>query len=63
NVLCLLGPCTDQRCNEVSLCAHYYSTPTYITELLPHYNPSRSLRSQNSRLLITPRITKSDQRG
>ncbi|XP_057187413.1 uncharacterized protein LOC130552818 [Triplophysa rosa] len=37
--------------------------PTYITELLPHYNRSRSLRSQNSRLLKTPRITKSTKGG
>ncbi len=33
--------------------------PAYITSLLSRYNPSRSLRSQNSGLLVVPRIAKS----
>uniref|UniRef100_A0A8C1ETF6 Reverse transcriptase domain-containing protein n=1 Tax=Cyprinus carpio carpio TaxID=630221 RepID=A0A8C1ETF6_CYPCA len=32
--------------------------PAYLTSLLPRYNPSRSLRSQNAGLLIVPRIAK-----
>ncbi|KAL0147478.1 hypothetical protein M9458_050590 [Cirrhinus mrigala] len=37
--------------------------PAYLTSLLPRYNPSRSLRSQNSRLLVVPRIAKSTKGG
>uniref|UniRef100_A0A8C2GF31 Reverse transcriptase domain-containing protein n=1 Tax=Cyprinus carpio TaxID=7962 RepID=A0A8C2GF31_CYPCA len=37
--------------------------PAYLTSLLPRYNPSRSLRSQNAGLLIVPRITKSTKGG
>uniref|UniRef100_A0A9J8BRN4 Reverse transcriptase domain-containing protein n=1 Tax=Cyprinus carpio carpio TaxID=630221 RepID=A0A9J8BRN4_CYPCA len=37
--------------------------PAYLTSLLPRYNPSRSLRSQNSGLLIVPRIAKSTKGG
>ncbi|XP_056587301.1 uncharacterized protein LOC130407959 isoform X1 [Triplophysa dalaica] len=37
--------------------------PTYLTELLSRYNPSRSLRSQNLGLLTIPRITKSTKGG
>ncbi len=33
--------------------------PAYLTSLLSRYNPSRSLRSQNSGLLVVPRIAKS----
>ncbi|KAI2666880.1 Altered inheritance of mitochondria protein 11 [Labeo rohita] len=33
--------------------------PAYLTSLLPRYNPSRSLRSQNSGLLVVARIAKS----
>ncbi len=33
--------------------------PVYLTSLLSCYNPSRSLRSQNSGLLVVPRIEKS----
>ena len=32
--------------------------PVYLTDLLSPYNPSRSLRSQNSGLLVVPRISK-----
>ncbi|KAI5623035.1 hypothetical protein C0J50_17410, partial [Silurus asotus] len=34
-----------------------------ISSLLTRYNPSRSLRSQNSGLLVVPRITKSTKGG
>ncbi|KAK2849714.1 hypothetical protein Q7C36_008497 [Tachysurus vachellii] len=37
--------------------------PMYLTSLLTHYNPSRSLRSQNSGLLVAPRISKSTKGG
>jgi hypothetical protein len=37
--------------------------PVYLTDLLSPYNPSRSLRSQNSRLLVIPRISKSTKGG
>ncbi len=32
--------------------------PAYLTNLLSRYNPTRSLRSQNSGLLVVPRIAK-----
>ncbi len=38
-------------------------TPAYLTSLLSRYNPSRSLRSQNSGLLVVPRIAKSTKGG
>ncbi|KAI5627503.1 hypothetical protein C0J50_12946, partial [Silurus asotus] len=34
-----------------------------ISSLLTRYNPSRSLRSQNSGLLVVPRIAKSTKGG
>jgi len=37
--------------------------PAYLTSLLSHYNPSHSLRSQNSGLLVVPRIAKSTKGG
>ncbi len=37
--------------------------PAYLTSLLSCYNPTRSLRSQNSGLLVVPRITKSTKGG
>jgi hypothetical protein len=37
--------------------------PQYLSDLLPRYIPSRSLRSQNSGLLIVPRISKSTKGG
>ncbi|KAI2644828.1 putative RNA-directed DNA polymerase from transposon BS [Labeo rohita] len=37
--------------------------PAYLTSLLPRYNPSRSLRSQNSGLLVVPRIAKYTKGG
>ncbi len=37
--------------------------PAYQTNLLSHYNPTRSLRSQNSGLLVVPRIAKSTKGG
>ncbi|KAI2666098.1 Inclusion body clearance protein IML2 [Labeo rohita] len=37
--------------------------PVNLTSLLPHYNLSRSLRSQNSGLLVVPRIEKSTKGG
>ncbi len=38
-------------------------TPVYLTNLLSRYNPTRSLRSQNSGLLVVPRIAKSTKGG
>ncbi|KAI5097846.1 hypothetical protein C0J45_11573, partial [Silurus meridionalis] len=38
-------------------------TPQYLSELLYQYNPSRSLRSQNSGLLVVLRIAKSTKGG
>ncbi len=37
--------------------------PAYLTSLLSRYNPSRSLRSQNSGHLVVPRIAKSTKGG
>ncbi len=37
--------------------------PAYLTNLLSCYNPTRSLRLQNSGLLVVPRIAKSTKRG
>ncbi len=37
--------------------------PAYLTNLLSRYNPIRSLRSQNSGLLVVPRIAKSTKGG
>ncbi len=34
--------------------------PAYLTSLLSRYNPSRSLRSQNSGLLVVPRVQVQD---
>ncbi len=40
-----------------------YLAPVYLTNLLSRYNPTRSLRSQNSGLLVVPRIAKSTKGG
>ncbi len=37
--------------------------PAYLTNLLSRYSPTRSLRSQNSGLLVGPRIAKSTKGG
>ncbi len=37
--------------------------PAYLTNLLSRYNPNRWLRSQNSGLLVVPRIAKSTKEG
>ncbi len=37
--------------------------PMYLTNLLSRYNPTHSLRSQNSGLLVVPRIAKSTKGG
>ncbi len=37
--------------------------PVYLTNLLSCYNPTRSLMSQNSGLLVVPRIAKSTKGG
>ncbi len=37
--------------------------PAYLTNLLSRYNPTRSLRAQNSGLLVVPRIAKSTKGG
>ncbi len=37
--------------------------PAYLTSLLSRYNPNGSLRSQNTRLLLVPRIAKSTKGG
>ncbi len=37
--------------------------PAYLTNLLSRYNPTRSLRSQNSGLLVVPTIAKSTKGG
>ncbi len=37
--------------------------PVYLTNLLSRYNPTRSIRSQNSGLLVVPRIAKSTKGG
>ncbi len=37
--------------------------PAYLTNLLSRYNPTQSLSSQNSGLLVVPRIAKSTKGG
>ncbi len=37
--------------------------PAYLTNLLSRYNPTRTLRSQNSGLLVVPSIAKSTKGG
>ncbi len=37
--------------------------PAYLTNILSRYNPTRSLRSQNSGILVVPRIAKSSKEG
>ncbi len=37
--------------------------PEYLTNILSRYNPTHSLRSQNSGLLVVPRIAKSTKGG
>ncbi len=37
--------------------------PAYLTNLISRYNPTRSLRSQNSGLLVVPMIAKSTKGG
>ncbi len=37
--------------------------PAYLTNILSRYNPTRSLRLQNSGLLVVPRIAKSTKGG
>ncbi|KAF7694858.1 hypothetical protein HF521_006581, partial [Silurus meridionalis] len=37
--------------------------PMYLSNLLKHYNPSRSIRSQKSGLQVVPRIAKSTKGG
>ncbi len=37
--------------------------PAFLTNLLSRYNPTRSIRSQNSGLLVVPRIAKSTKGG
>ncbi|XDV11150.1 hypothetical protein PO909_000166, partial [Leuciscus waleckii] len=37
--------------------------PVYLTDLLSPYNPSRSLKSLNSRLLVIPRISRTTKGG
>ncbi len=37
--------------------------PAYLTNLLSCYNPTRSLRSQNSGILVVPRTAKSTKGG
>ncbi len=39
------------------------NAPVYLTNLLSRYNPTRSLRAQNSGLLVIPRIAKSTKGG
>ncbi len=38
-------------------------SPEYLTNLLSRYNPTRSLRSQNSGLVVVARIAKSNKGG
>ncbi len=62
--------CTGYLLSSVSVTKYYYLpirlnglAPAYLTSLLSRYNPSRSLRSQNSGLLVVPRIAKSTKGG
>ncbi len=57
--------------SSVSVTKYYYLpirqvndlAPAYLTNLLSRYNPTRSLRSQISGLLVVPRIEKSTKGG
>ncbi len=62
--------CTGYLLSSVSVTKYYYLpkalndlAPAYLTNLLSRYNPTRSLRSQNSGLLVVPRIAKSTKGG
>ncbi len=62
--------CTGYLLSFVSVTKYYYLpkalnglAPAYITNLLSRYNPTCSLRSQNSGLLVVPRIAKSTKLG
>ncbi|KAI5613905.1 hypothetical protein C0J50_11237, partial [Silurus asotus] len=70
----LLGGCSASLINKLQLASDYKlllltykalngSAPMYLSRLLTRYNPSRSLRSQNSGLLIVPKIAKSTKGG
>ncbi|KAI5606718.1 hypothetical protein C0J50_7529, partial [Silurus asotus] len=69
----LLGGCPASLINKLQLVqnaaarvltrARKYDHITPIFSLLTRYNPSRSLRSQNSGLLVVPRIAKSTKGG
>ncbi len=59
--------CTGYLLSFVSVTKYYYLpndlAPAYLTNFLSRYNPTRSLRSQNSGLLVVPRIEKSTKGG
>ncbi|KAI5609463.1 hypothetical protein C0J50_5958, partial [Silurus asotus] len=69
----LLGGCPASLINKLQFVqnaavrvltrARKYHHITPIFSLLTRYNPSRSLRSQNSGLLVVPRIAKSTKGG
>ncbi len=55
-------------CISYKILLHAYKAlngwaPAYLTNLLSRYNPTRSLRSQNSGLLVAPRTAKSTKGG
>ncbi len=64
--ICIVRVCN--RCISYKILLLAYKalndlSPAYLTNLLSRYNPTRSLRSQNSGLLVVPRISKSTKGG
>ncbi|KAI5619740.1 hypothetical protein C0J50_20657, partial [Silurus asotus] len=64
----LLGGCSSQISNPLQTTASYLQNTKwfifiFLSSLLTRYNPSRSFRSQNSGLLVVPRIAKSTKGG
>ncbi len=66
------GPCTEDFSNDAEISYEIFLlaykalndlAPAYLTNLLSRYNPTRTLRSQNSGLLLVPRIAKSTKGG
>ncbi len=59
--------CSGYLLSSVSITKYYYLitdlAPENLINLLSRYNPTHSLRSQNSGLLVVPRIVKSTKGG
>ncbi len=59
----LIGQIAGQPVKKTGTCILLWHSNIYLTNLLSRYNPTHSLRSQNSGLLVVPRIAKSTKGG